>query len=194
MRNVNLLKIFIFNGEISWIFKRSYSSFKLIKILGDYSFWHRVFSQSDYIIIYVSEYFNKIRIFNNSEITDIFFKNIQYLIVFSLNNFKIFISFTAFERFFFTKKKPVVKMPANYVYIIKCIGVSGKISYYTGSTKNLHKRFQEHVSGKGAKYTRNKKLELVYYETLLTVSESRKRENEIKSLSIKQKKDLIKGI
>ncbi|MDU2993905.1 MAG: GIY-YIG nuclease family protein, partial [Clostridium sp.] len=38
----------------------------------------------------------------------------------------------------------------NYVYILKC----GDDSLYTGWTNNLEKRFKDHCSGRGAKYTK----------------------------------------
>lgn len=82
-------------------------------------------------------------------------------------------------------------MPAYYVYIIECFDKKGKITYYTGSTQDLKKRFDLHVSGKGAKYTRGKKLKLAYYETLLSNSDARRREIEIKKLPLKEKKTLL---
>ncbi len=38
-----------------------------------------------------------------------------------------------------------------WVYILRCMNQS----YYTGYTDNLEKRFQEHLDGKGSKYTRS---------------------------------------
>ncbi|MCW8409609.1 GIY-YIG nuclease family protein [Legionella sp. PATHC035] len=38
-----------------------------------------------------------------------------------------------------------------WVYILQC----NNQSYYTGYTDNLERRFQEHLSGKGSKYTRS---------------------------------------
>ncbi|MHA1729896.1 MAG: GIY-YIG nuclease family protein [Promethearchaeota archaeon] len=84
-------------------------------------------------------------------------------------------------------------MPAFYVYIIECTDKKGNITYYTGSTKDLYNRFQQHSKGKGAKYTMGKKLRLVYSETFLTNSKARKRENEIKKWALPDKKELIKG-
>ena len=40
----------------------------------------------------------------------------------------------------------------NYVYILLC----GDGSLYTGWTNNLEKRFKDHCSGNGAKYTRGR--------------------------------------
>ena len=38
-----------------------------------------------------------------------------------------------------------------WVYILRC----NNQSYYTGYTDNLEKRFQDHIAGKGSKYTRS---------------------------------------
>ncbi|MCP4762816.1 MAG: GIY-YIG nuclease family protein [archaeon] len=82
-------------------------------------------------------------------------------------------------------------MPAFFVYIIECRDSKEKLTYYTGFTKDLGNRFKQHLDGRGAKYTRGKKLKLVHYETFLTRSEAMKRENEIKSWNLKKKKELI---
>ena len=75
----------------------------------------------------------------------------------------------------------------NYVYIIRC----GDNSLYTGWTNSLERRFKEHCSGKGAKYTRGRgPLELVYYETFDKKTEAMKREYEIKKLN-RNKKELL---
>ena len=76
----------------------------------------------------------------------------------------------------------------NYVYILKC----GDDSLYTGWTNNLEKRFKDHCSGRGAKYTKGRcPLELVYYEEFEDKSGAMKREYEIKRLTRKQKEELI---
>ncbi|MHA1340783.1 MAG: GIY-YIG nuclease family protein [Promethearchaeota archaeon] len=80
-----------------------------------------------------------------------------------------------------------------YVYILECKDKKGRITYYTGSTLDLIRRFEEHRSGKGAKYTRGKKLRLVYFERFFSNSEARRRENEIKKLPLSEKKKLIKS-
>ena len=85
-------------------------------------------------------------------------------------------------------------MPAYYVYIIECSDKNGKKTYYTGSTQDLKKRFDLHESGKGAKYTKGKKLKLVYYETLLSNSDARRREIEIKKLPLEQKRKIVAGV
>ena len=57
-------------------------------------------------------------------------------------------------------------------------------SLYCGYTDNIEKRFQKHISGKGAKYTRaNKPLKIVYKKEFETKSEAMKEEARIKKLS-----------
>ena len=83
-------------------------------------------------------------------------------------------------------------MPLYYVYILKCENKkNGNITLYTGSTQDLMNRFEQHRKGLGAKYTRGKKLELVYFETHLTRSDVMKREYEIKSFPSSKKWQLI---
>jgi putative endonuclease len=82
-----------------------------------------------------------------------------------------------------------------YVYILETIAKSGKKRFYTGYTNNLYRRWNEHRSGKGAKFCRGKKnLELKYFETYTNRKEAMKRELEIKTFSRKQKKELINSI
>ncbi|MGL5150687.1 MAG: GIY-YIG nuclease family protein [Clostridium sp.] len=76
----------------------------------------------------------------------------------------------------------------NYIYILRC----GDNSLYTGWTNNLEKRFNDHKSGNGAKYTRGRgPLEIVYIEEFEDKSIAMKREYAIKKLSKIQKEDLI---
>ncbi len=84
-------------------------------------------------------------------------------------------------------------MPSYYVYILKCENKkNGNITLYTGSTQDLMNRFEKHRKGLGAKYTRGKKLELVYFETHLTRSDVMKREYEIKTYTSSKKWQIIK--
>jgi putative endonuclease len=74
-----------------------------------------------------------------------------------------------------------------YVYILRCEDGS----YYTGYSKNLETRVEQHKQGKGALYTRMRKPEkLVHVEEFDTRSEAMKREREIKRLSHGEKMDL----
>lgn len=74
------------------------------------------------------------------------------------------------------------------VYILQCADGT----YYCGSTNNLERRLYAHNNLKtGAKYTRNRRpVKLVYSETSENISSARKRENELKSLSHRQKKEI----
>lgn len=75
-----------------------------------------------------------------------------------------------------------------YVYILKCFDNS----LYTGITNNLNKRMEVHKSGKGSKYVRaHLPFELIYSEKFLTKSEALRQEFNIKSLSRKEKLELI---
>lgn len=76
----------------------------------------------------------------------------------------------------------------QYVYILLCEDGS----YYTGYSTDPNRRFREHASGKGAKYTRaHKPTELLYIEKYKTKSEALKREHQIKQLTHEQKKQLM---
>ena len=75
-----------------------------------------------------------------------------------------------------------------YLYIIETI--NDKL--YTGITKDLDRRFNEHLNGKGARFTKaNPPKNIVYTELYKTRSEASKREYEIKKLSRKDKELLI---
>ncbi len=72
----------------------------------------------------------------------------------------------------------------NYTYIVRC----SDGSLYCGWTNSLDKRIAAHNSGKGAKYTRNRRpVELVYYEEFETRGEAQRREAAIKKLSRAEK-------
>ena len=78
----------------------------------------------------------------------------------------------------------------NYTYIVKC----SDETLYTGWTNNLKKRLEAHNSGKGAKYTKNRRpVELVYFEEYDTKQEAMKREYAIKQLSRQKKLSLIRS-
>ncbi len=78
-----------------------------------------------------------------------------------------------------------------YTYIIETTNSKGGIKYYTGSTNNLKKRVKLHKAGKGAKFCKGKKCRLLYYVTFNTRGEAMKRENKIKKMSPKKKRELI---
>ncbi|MFW9829153.1 MAG: GIY-YIG nuclease family protein [Candidatus Thorarchaeota archaeon] len=86
-------------------------------------------------------------------------------------------------------------MVVYFVYILEVIAKNGKKRFYTGYTNNLSRRLHEHRNGVGAKFCRGKKhIELKYFETYHTRKDAMRREQEIKTFSKHQKKELIKTI
>lgn len=78
-----------------------------------------------------------------------------------------------------------------YVYILETENKNGKIKYYTGYTKNLYRRVEQHKNGRGAKFCRGKEVKLEYFESFLEQGDAMRRELEIKELSHEEKKKLI---
>jgi len=77
------------------------------------------------------------------------------------------------------------------VYVILC----SDDSLYTGITTDLQRRFDQHASGRGAKYFRGRRpLEVVYQESGHTRSSASRRELEIKSLVRSEKCLLISSV
>ena len=65
-------------------------------------------------------------------------------------------------------------------------------SLYCGYTDNVEKRFQKHLSGKGAKYTRaNKPIKVVYQKEFVSKSDAMKEEARIKKLTHSEKLQLV---
>jgi putative endonuclease len=78
----------------------------------------------------------------------------------------------------------------GYLYILEC----NDGSYYTGSTKDLEKRLQEHANSLGANYTRKKlPVKLVYFEEYPRIDEAFYRGKQIQRWSHAKKKALIDG-
>ena len=65
-----------------------------------------------------------------------------------------------------------------YVYMLKLI--SKKSITYVGYTKNLKNRISLHNSGRGAKFTRGRKWELIYKEKYASKNKAISREYYIK--------------
>lgn len=76
------------------------------------------------------------------------------------------------------------------MYILKC----SDDSYYTGSTKNLEKRIQEHNSGEGANHTKKRlPVVLVYFEEFDRIDVAFEREKQVQKWSRAKKEALIKN-
>lgn len=75
-----------------------------------------------------------------------------------------------------------------FVYILECEDTT----LYTGIATDVERRFEEHLKGEGAKYTRaHKAKKLLYTEKHVTRGEAGKREVEIKSWPRSKKLELI---
>ena len=66
-----------------------------------------------------------------------------------------------------------------FVYIIGSFK-EGKLTTYVGWTNDIDERLNKHNSNKGAKSTKGRQWELIYYEECDSKSEALKREYEIK--------------
>ncbi len=79
-------------------------------------------------------------------------------------------------------------MPTSYTYILKC----ADNTYYTGSTKDLYRRLQQHQTGEGAIYTRLRlPVELIYFETFKRIDHAFEREKQIQGWGRKKKEALM---
>lgn len=75
-----------------------------------------------------------------------------------------------------------------FVYVIFC----GDGSLYTGISDDPQRRFQEHLAGKGGRYTRSHKpVRFVYKEQVKDKREALRREMEIKSWSRREKMEIL---
>ena len=75
-----------------------------------------------------------------------------------------------------------------YLYILECSGGT----LYTGITTDIERRFAEHSSGKGARYTRAfGAARVVHMERFRTRSNASRREAAVKALNREKKKELI---
>ncbi|MBN8705550.1 MAG: GIY-YIG nuclease family protein [Bacteroidetes bacterium] len=76
------------------------------------------------------------------------------------------------------------------MYILQC----RDHSFYTGSTIDLDRRFEQHQSGFGANYTKTRlPVSLVYWEEYDRVDDAFYREKQVQNWSQKKKKALIDG-
>src|SRR6266542_5363584 len=101
----------------------------------------------------------------------------------------------------FTAAKPVeaeaafkeiteIKPAYGYMYILECADGS----FYTGSTKALNLRIEQHRNSEGANHTKKQlPVKLIYYETFDRIDEAFKREKQVQGWSRAKKIALIKG-
>ncbi|MDH5440034.1 MAG: GIY-YIG nuclease family protein [Candidatus Bathyarchaeota archaeon] len=74
-----------------------------------------------------------------------------------------------------------------YVYILLC----EDSSYYTGHTKDVERRFEQHSKGLGSRYTKiHKPVRILYVEECGSLSQAMERERQIKTLGHSQKQQL----
>ena len=74
------------------------------------------------------------------------------------------------------------------MYILECRDGS----FYTGSTRDLEKRLQEHQRGKGAKYTRSRlPVRLIYCEEYERFGDALRREKQVQGWTRRMKRALI---
>ena len=76
----------------------------------------------------------------------------------------------------------------GYVYILECANGT----YYTGSTKDLERRLQEHQDGRGANHTKKYlPVTLIYFEEYDRIDTAFYREKQIQGWSRAKKEALI---
>lgn len=77
-----------------------------------------------------------------------------------------------------------------YTYVI----LTKDNTLYCGYTDDVEKRFEVHMSGKGAKYTRaHKPLKIVYTACFDTKIEAQREERRIKGMTREEKLEFIKA-
>jgi len=85
-------------------------------------------------------------------------------------------------------KKKFVRKGRFFVYIVEC----SDGTYYTGYTPSLARRIRLHNSGRGAKYTRDRRpVKLVWHKSYKYFRSAFLEEMRIKMLKRAQKKKLI---
>ncbi len=88
------------------------------------------------------------------------------------------------------KRLSAARKGIPYCYILQCADGS----FYTGWTNDLARRFRQHRSGNGGRYTRSRcPVTLVFFERQADASAARRREAEIKTLPRAKKADLAAG-
>ncbi len=78
----------------------------------------------------------------------------------------------------------------GYMYILEC----SDGTYYTGSTKDIDLRLQQHQNGEGAYYTKERlPVKLIYVEKYSRFDHAFRREKQVQGWSRRKKEALIKG-
>ena len=78
------------------------------------------------------------------------------------------------------------------VYMLICKDRKGNESLYTGYTKHLLTRFNQHKNGKGARYTIGKDLTIGYHSSpFMTIREAMAEERRIKGLSSQKRWEMV---
>ena len=88
-------------------------------------------------------------------------------------------------------REPSPKPPAEtwFVYMLRCADGS----LYTGITKDMKRRWQQHDAGTASRYTRSRRpVKLVWQETQPTQSSALKREAAIKAMTRREKMAMIR--
>ena len=81
-------------------------------------------------------------------------------------------------------------MVKGYTYILLC----SDDSYYTGSTKDISTRMEQHQNGDGANHTAKRlPVHLLYYEEYDRIDHAFYREKQIQGWSRKKKEALMSG-
>ena len=76
------------------------------------------------------------------------------------------------------------------MYILEC----SDGSYYTGSTKDLERRLEQHQAGEGANHTAKRlPVKLIYYEEYNRIDHAFDREKQVQGWSRAKKEALILG-
>lgn len=76
------------------------------------------------------------------------------------------------------------------MYILQC----SDGSYYVGSTVNLHARFEQHITGRGAEYTKRRRpLTLVYAAEFESVADAFAMEKKVQGWGRAKREALIRN-
>ena len=83
-----------------------------------------------------------------------------------------------------------LRMAKGYMYILEC----SNGAFYTGSTKNLTRRLQQHQNGEGANFTqKHLPVRLIYFEVFSRIDLAFYREKQVQGWSRRKKIALISG-